>query len=227
MPCQADVLPAAMALAPLGAPAAMALAPGGAPAVRAPRAAGAGPSAASLAMARHAAGDEGAFETLYDELAPRLYGFLRRLLREEPLAEDALHQTFLHVHEARSRFAPGAEVEPWAYAIARRVAIDAFRRRRREQTVGEALFEAPSNPFPDGEEVARASELERRVREELARLPPLQREALLLVRYEGLSLAQAAQALGIQEGALRVRLHRASDRLRQALGLDEPAGGVE
>jgi RNA polymerase sigma-70 factor (ECF subfamily) len=65
------------------------------------------------------------------------------------------------------------------------------------------------------------------VREELARLPPLQREALLLVRYEGLSLAQAAQALGIQEGALRVRLHRASDRLRQALGLDEPAGGVE
>ncbi|HEU4535061.1 MAG TPA: RNA polymerase sigma factor [Polyangiaceae bacterium] len=198
-----------------------------APADRARR--GAGPSAASGAMARHAAGEAGAFEVLYDELAPRLYGFLRRQLRDGPLAEDALHQTFLHIHEARSRFAAGAEVEPWAYAIARRVAIDAFRRRRREQPAGpgDSLDEGERpNPFPDGEEVARASELERRLREELERLPPLQREALMLVRYEGLSLAQAAQVLGIQEGALRVRLHRASGRLRLALGLDAAEGEV-
>ncbi|MCU0686463.1 MAG: RNA polymerase sigma factor [Polyangiaceae bacterium] len=220
MPCQVDALATTTALAS-----------GGAAVVMAPPAAavrrGGGSSAASRAMARHAAGEAGAFEVLYDELAPRLYGFLRRRLREGALAEDALHQTFLYIHESRSRFAAGAEVEPWAYAIARRVAIDAFRRRRREQPrgVGEALGEGEGpNPFPDGEEVARASELERRLREELERLPPLQREALLLVRYEGLSLAQAAQVLGIQEGALRVRLHRASGRLRLALGLDAVEG---
>ncbi|HEU4404351.1 MAG TPA: RNA polymerase sigma factor [Polyangiaceae bacterium] len=184
-------------------------------------------------MARHAAGDEGAFEVIYDELAPRLYGFLRRMLREGTLAEDALHQTFLQIHEARGRFAAGAEVEPWAYAIARRVAIDALRRGRRErpagagEALGEALGEGRPNPFPDGEEAARAAELSRRLREELERLPPLQREALLLVRHEGLSLAQAAQVLGIQEGALRVRLHRAGDRLRSALGLEGPEGGAE
>lgn len=201
--------------------AAAALAPIGAASMKAPRAAGAGLSAASRAMARHASGDEGAFEVLYDELAPRLHGFLRRMLREGALAEDALHQTFLQIHEARSRFAEGAEVEPWAYAIARRVAVDTFRRRRREQPAGagEALDDGRPNPFPDGEEVARASELSQRLREELERLPPLQREALLLVRHEGLSLAQAAEVLGIREGALRVRLHRAGDRLRSALGL--------
>jgi RNA polymerase sigma-70 factor (ECF subfamily) len=212
---------------PLTAPAALVF--GGAAPVKAARAGGADLSAASRAMARHASGDEDAFEVLYDELAPRLYGFLRRLLREGASAEDALHQTFLQIHEARGRFAEGAEVEPWAFAIARRVAIDAFRRGRRERPAGagEALEEWRPNPFPDGEEAARAAELSRRLREELERLPPLQREALLLVRHEGLSLAQAAQALGIREGALRVRLHRAGDRLRSALGLERPDGGGE
>ncbi len=218
MPFYADLLAATAFAPPEAAPVrapAGALAPGeGAP------------SAASRAMARHAAGDDGAFEALYDELAPRLYGFLRRMLREGPLAEDALHQTFLSIHEARGRFAPGAEVEPWAYAIARRVAIDSFRRRRRERLAGagEALGEGGrDNPFPDGEAAARAAELSRRVHDEIGRLPPLQREALLLVRDEGLSLAQAAKVLGIREGALRVRLHRAGGRLRAALGLEETA----
>jgi len=75
-------------------------------------------------MARYAAGDDTAFPELYRLLAPRLHAFLGRRLRNPSQAEDVLQQTFLQIHAARSRFSPGSEVMPWAFAIARRLLID-------------------------------------------------------------------------------------------------------
>ena len=72
-----------------------------------------------VAMERYAAGDDAAFATVYDVLAPRLYGYLLRQTRERSSAEDLLQQTMLHIHRARVRFIAGAEVTPWAFAIAR------------------------------------------------------------------------------------------------------------
>src|ERR1700687_3677002 len=88
--------------------------------------------AASAAMQRYACGDDGAFSELYDLLAPRLSSFLVRRTRNVAYAEDLLHQPFLSIDCARRHFAPGASVMPWAFAIARRLLIDGFRKGGRE-----------------------------------------------------------------------------------------------
>ena len=84
------------------------------------------------AMDRYARGDDTAFGEIYDKLAPRLYGFLLRHTRDRAKAEDVVQQTMLQIHRARGRFQPGAEVTPWAFAIARRLLIDQHRRGGRE-----------------------------------------------------------------------------------------------
>src|ERR1051325_9150123 len=87
---------------------------------------------ADAAMDRYASGDGEGFSVLYDLLPPRLYGFLLRQTRDPSRAEDLVQQTMLQIHCARGRFIRGAPVTPWAFAIARRLLIDAARRRKVE-----------------------------------------------------------------------------------------------
>lgn len=176
-------------------------------------------SRASLAMARYGRGDDAAFADVYDELSPRLFRYLVRLTREEARAEDVLQQTFLQMHDARGRFLPGADVVPWAYAIARRLFIDGTRRRKRDHLHDEYEDErsAAQNTAPSGEAVASARELSDALRTRLDALPELQREAFRLVREEGLSIAEAAEILGVTQAAVKLRAHRAYESLRDVL----------
>src|SRR5258706_12495523 len=86
---------------------------------------------ASAAMEHYADGDESAFLELYDLLAPRLEAFFARRC-DKHAAQDLVQQTFLHVHSARRHFSPGANVVPWAYAIARSLLNDRYRRAHKE-----------------------------------------------------------------------------------------------
>jgi DNA-directed RNA polymerase specialized sigma24 family protein len=83
---------------------------------------------ANDAMERYAAGDDQALAELYDALAPPLFTFLVKSERiEEEHAEELIEQTLLTIHGARGGFLPGAEVGPWAMAIARRLLLDSTR----------------------------------------------------------------------------------------------------
>jgi RNA polymerase sigma-70 factor (ECF subfamily) len=171
-----------------------------------------------VAMERYAAGDDAAFATVYDVLAPRLYGYLLRQTRERASAEDLLQQTMLHIHRARVRFTPGAEVTPWAFAIARRLFLDLLRRGRREPRAVEVEPDAAPSVEPTADEVAHAHELERCIHEVLAKLPESQRAAFRLIKQEGLSVVEAAEVLGTTVAAVKLRAHRAYEALRAALG---------
>jgi RNA polymerase sigma-70 factor (ECF subfamily) len=183
---------------------------------------------ADAAMDRYAAGDNAAFGLVYDALAPRLYGYLLRQARDRARAEDLLQQTFLHMHRARDRFIPGAEVTPWAFAIARRLLIDTLRRNKREVPEDDGAAEAVASADPGADELFEASELAGRLRRELARLPQSQRAAFELIKDEGLSMAEAAAVLGTTVAAVKLRAHRAYEALRGALGdVAGRAGRVE
>jgi RNA polymerase sigma-70 factor (ECF subfamily) len=179
-----------------------------------------------IAMERYGAGDEAAFAVVYDTLAPRLYGYFLRQTRDPSRAEDLLQQTMLHMHRARDRFIPGAEVTPWAFAIGRRLLVDGIRKSRREVLVEEPEAQAGASPGPSGDDVVRARELASQVEGVLAKLPTSQRTAFELIKGEGLSLAEAAQVLGTTVSAVKLRAHRAYEALRSALG-DGFAGGSE
>jgi RNA polymerase sigma-70 factor (ECF subfamily) len=170
-------------------------------------------------MERYGAGDDAAFAAVYDALAPRLYGYLVRQTRSPARAEDLVQQTMLHIHRARVRFIPGAEVTPWAFAIARRLLLDEIRRggRRREVLLEEeSAGERTVGVGPD--DLVQARELAARIEEVLEGLAPSQRAAFELLKCEGLSLADAAAVLGTTVAAVKIRAHRAYQALRFALG---------
>ena len=173
--------------------------------------------AANAAMDRYASGDDGAFCVVYDELSPRLYGFLVRQTSDPALAEDLLQQTFLQMHCARETYRAGMDVVPWAFAIARRLAIDAYRKRRRVVAIdpSDAEESLVSELCPDG--ALRAKRASLTVRATLDALPESQRTAFELIKLEGLTLAQTAETLGESIGAVKLRAHRAYEALRTAL----------
>ena len=173
---------------------------------------------ADAAMERYSRGDDSAFALVYDALAPRLYPFLLRQTRDRGGAEDLLQQTMLHIHRARDRFIPGAEVTPWAFAIARRLLVDGLRRGRRELLTDDGEPSAHASGEPGAEDLVHARELAERVEGALAKLPQSQRVAFELIKQEGLTVAEAAQVLGTTVAAVKLRAHRAYEALRVALG---------
>jgi len=173
--------------------------------------------AANAAMDRYATGDDHAFGAVYDELSPRLYAFLLRKTRDVELAEDLLQQTFLQMHCARETYRTGMDVVPWAFAIARRLAIDAFRRRKHVVALdpSDAEDALVSELCPDV--ALRTKQVALTIRATLDALPASQRTAFELLKLEGLSLAQTAEALGDSVTAVKLRAHRAYQALREAL----------
>jgi RNA polymerase sigma-70 factor (ECF subfamily) len=179
-------------------------------------------------MARYQDGDANAFRELYALVAPRLLGYLTKMARSRAVADDLLQQTFLKVHRARGAYVRGADPLPWIYSIAHRTFIDETRKVKRAVVrVGdEELPEVAAGL--DGESADRRDEprvdpdLARVALDALAELPEQQREAVVLTKLEGKSLAEAAEIAGTSVGAMKVRAHRGYEALRRLLGGKKP-----
>jgi RNA polymerase sigma-70 factor (ECF subfamily) len=180
-------------------------------------------TACDAAMERYAAGDEAAFEAVYDALAGRLHAYLRRHVRDPQGCDDLLQETFLRMHKARGTFMIGAAVLPWAFAIARRLMLDRVRRDRRAPAEMEDIDAdqvGPVGATHRPEQIVEAREVARRLAEALARLPESQRTAFELLKQDGLTLVEAAEVLGTTVTAVKLRAHRAYESIRAALGKD-------
>jgi RNA polymerase sigma-70 factor (ECF subfamily) len=194
------------------------------------RAADADATTLDSVMERCANGDEAAFGELYRRGAPRVRGFLLRLCGDRPLADDLTQEAFLRVYVARGNFEAGAAVLPWIFAIARNVYLDFARHSRvRRAAWGDAgatstLAEPQAAPETRGDEALAGREMLAIVRATLARMPILLREAFVLIRFEGMSVHEAAQVLGSTEGAVKVRAFRAYELLREALEASAEGG---
>ena len=174
------------------------------------------------AMARWLAGDVRGFETVYRKLAPRVRGLLRALCGDPRVADDLAQVTFLKVHRARESYQLGAPVEPWVFAIARRTWLDHLRhRRRRPESLsddGQLPEAAHVDEAPAGFDRLDAASLQALERG-LDELPEAQREAIVLLKVEGLSAAEAAGVAGVSVSNLKIRAHRGYEALRRALGV--------
>jgi RNA polymerase sigma-70 factor (ECF subfamily) len=178
-------------------------------------------SAIDRAMSRYADGDDGAFAEVFRALSPRLQGFLRRLCGSDELAGDLVQETFLRMHRARGSFAKDGAVLPWAYAIARNCYVSharSFKAKVSRTSVDIADHEVPTGLEASAEEAASAKQRARIVDRTLAAMSEANRAAFILIRFEGQSVADAAQILGASEGAVKLRAFRAYELLREALG---------
>jgi RNA polymerase sigma-70 factor (ECF subfamily) len=177
----------------------------------------------SQLMERYAAGDDGAFESLYAELSGPLYRFCLRLALRRPEADDLFQDTFFKLHRARATYAPGSNALHWSYAIARSLYVSSIRYwRRRPEELGPTNDIAEREDFhfdgastPESEVVA--EHLLDVVTEELTRMSEKNRVAYVLLKEEGLSAKDAAALLGTTADVVKQRAHRAYQQLKSAL----------
>lgn len=184
-------------------------------------------SSLDRAMSRYAEGHDAAFGEVFQTLSPRLLAFLRRLCGSPELAHDLVQETFLRMHRARGSFVPGSAVVPWAYAIARNCFVSharALKSRAARSSVDISEHEVAAGLDSNAEEAAAVRQSAELVERTLAKMSVTNREAFVLIRFEGQSVAEAAQILGASEGAVKLRAFRAYELLRAALESVEAGG---
>lgn len=169
-------------------------------------------------MAAVAAGDQAAFAQLYDELSPAVFGVVRRVLRDPAQAEEVTQEVFVEIWRQAARFdASRAQPRTWAVMIAHRRAVDRVRSEQahRDRHLRVAVAD-PAGAGPD-ELAVQASEGER-ARAALGSLSGVQREAIELAFYDGLTHVEIAERLDVALGTVKTRIRDGLVRLRAAMG---------
>ena len=162
-------------------------------------------------LERFARGDRDAFEALFRQYQGEVFGWIVRIVRDRGIAEDLTVEAFWKMHQAHARFDPARSFGAWARRIATNLALDGLRKMRREAPlVGDPADAAQANPG-----------IQRESREQIAQafqgLNPKMRVVAILALVEEVAHRDIAEALGISEVAVRVRLFRATKMLRKFL----------
>ena len=175
-------------------------------------------------LALVARSDDGALAELYDRFGRVAYGLALRILRDEPLAQDAVQDAFLAVWRSADRFlVERGKASTWILTLVHRRAVDLVRREDRRR--GDPLGRAPEPLSAETTEDEAALGFDRRlVQDALRSLPREQREALELAYYGGLTQSELAERLGQPLGTIKSRMFAGLTRLRDLLaqhGLEE------
>ena len=180
-------------------------------------------------IARIVAKDERAVEALYARYSGPLYSLAYQVTGAERFAQDVVQEVFVALWRDASRFDPTkGSVAPWLFSLARHKAIDFVRReaniRKRTADVDLEFHEADD----DVDHETWLNFRRERVREAIEELTPVQREALELAFFQGLTHVEVSDRLGIPLGTAKTRIRSALLRLRDVLGdsVSELPGGA-
>jgi RNA polymerase sigma-70 factor, ECF subfamily len=164
-------------------------------------------------LIRFRSGDPDAVRAVYRAHGASVFAVAYNTLRSRDLAEEATQQTFVKAWRAAATFDPARELGPWLATIARRTAIDLYRREACRPT--ERLEDAAAAEQPDGFD--RIFDVWA-VREAIDGLPPLEREVVRLQHLESLTQAEIGARLGVPVNTVKSRSSRAHRRLAVRLG---------
>jgi RNA polymerase sigma-70 factor (ECF subfamily) len=156
--------------------------------------------------------DPRGFDLAYRRHAANLRGFLRRMTRNDDLADDLLQLTYLRLAERGPELRADSDLPAWLFTVARNACYDQMRLTA-ASTANEKALAVLTSPPPDVEARLLLGDVEHA----LSRLKAEDREILLLVSIEGLSHEAVSKMLGLQSAATRQRLARARLRLLAAL----------
>lgn len=166
-------------------------------------------------IAAAAAGDVAAFEHLYRQFSPRVYGLCLRLTGQREAAEDCTQEAFVAAWRSLARFERRSRFSTWIHRIAVHCVMSRRKGLRAEYEVAEPSLGLPERADPGSG--APPLDVERAI----AALPDGARHVLVLVGIYGYSHAEAAHALGIAEGTCKAQLHRARRLLTATLGMED------
>jgi|SRR5277367_2377880 len=162
-------------------------------------------------LERFAAGDLEAFEVLFRQHQGEVYAWTVRIVRDTGIAEDLTVETFWRIYKNRTRFKPDGNFRAWARRIATNAALDHLRRTRHDVTLPENL------PCPAASDGVVRRQTRNSINAALHELPPKYRLVVTLALVEDESYADIAQAAGISESLVKIRVFRAVRMLRKKL----------
>jgi len=162
-------------------------------------------------------GDSAAYEKLLHELVPYVRSRVRPRMFDPNAVEDVVQNVFVSLHRARHTFRPERAFQPWIHAVIRNAVVDYIRDRQR-RAPREISLEADGVPEPSVPAAApHRDDLSPELSAALEKLPDAQRQAVLLIHLEGLTVEEAAARAGVTKSALKVRAHRGYRALRVLL----------
>ncbi len=171
-------------------------------------------------------GNTTAFDQLLDKYQRPIVNFIYRFVNNSAEAEELAQEVFLRVYRARHTYEPKARFAAWIYRIATNLSIKEAGRKRRMPMWGnhhnsgddtasdEAAFR---DPVPNAEERLISSELGEVIRGAIGSLPPNEKVALLLRRYEELSYKEIAEIMSCTEAAVKTYIHRGKLHVRDRI----------
>lgn len=167
-------------------------------------------------------GDLDALGDLFRDLGGVMSAVARTMLRDRDEADDVVEEALVRIHSAAKDFRGARGLRTWTLRIVVNLCRDRLRRRRFDGGRAEELdllghAGLTVNPVVEWDEAMDRGKLIDALERAIDRLPPEQREAVVLCHRAGLSQAEAGEALGIAEGSVKARLHRARQRLRAEL----------
>jgi RNA polymerase sigma-70 factor (ECF subfamily) len=158
-------------------------------------------------------GDLDALGELFERHHRPVFHFLSRTIGDVAAAEDLVQEVFVRILKYRHTYDAGSRFETWLFRIARNARADHFRKRTLTTGPLDDASDVPAGDPGPAQQLERqidVRQLERALRE----LPEEPRDLLVLARYHGLPYDQIAETLGIETGAVKVRVHRAIKQLR-------------
>lgn len=173
------------------------------------------------------AADDGAYETLVRTHSGRMLAVARRFMGSEDDAREAVQEAFVSAFRAMDRFDGDARLSTWLHRIVVNACLMKLRTRRRkpEESIDDLLprfaenghLELSGAPWDGADRLIERSETRVLVRSAIEQLPETYRTVLLLRDIEEFDTEQTAEALGLSKAAVKTRLHRARQALRQLL----------
>src|SRR5215212_443681 len=147
---------------------------------------------------------------------PGMRAFAISLTNDRDLADDLVQEALTKAWASLDGFEPGSNMNAWLFTILRNGFYSNYRKRRREVEDPDEKHAARLATAPEQQGKLDFQD----TRTALAKLPPDQGEALLLVAAEGLSYDEVAEICGVAIGTIKSRVHRGRARLAELLGLD-------
>ena len=165
-------------------------------------------------VARLKAGDRAAAAELVDGYYQQIYLFMRRFGHDHQISEDLTQESFFNAWHHIGQLRDGKALDSWLYRIAANVSRLYWRKHKHKEVVGIEIVESAESAGDGHERVGRYEQLEE-LATAVGRLPVKLRETIVLHYMQQLTIAKAAEALGVKEGTFKSRLNRALKALRK------------
>ncbi|MBM4328922.1 MAG: sigma-70 family RNA polymerase sigma factor [Deltaproteobacteria bacterium] len=171
-------------------------------------------------------GDYNAFEALVEKYQGRVYRHLRKMVKDAQLSEDLLQETFLNAYKGLAGFSGASSFSTWLFRIATNTALMFLRKQRPESVEYDdairndlyySRMSAPREFVQTPAEIMLSAEGRQKIEEAIESLPLLYRTVLVLRDVEGFSLEEVSQIVDTSVAAVKSRLHRARNAVREQL----------